>query len=259
MTALYIILGILGFIVLLLAVICCLNAKVRIILNDGFRLKAGAGPVMITLIPGKEEKVDPSDYTYRKHRKRLEKERKKAEKKAARKAKKEEEKKLKQKAEGAKEEEGIGSRLSSVMELVKFGLRELGGLAKKVRIKINALHVTASGEDAAQAATNYGIMSALMSTSLEFLSSTSTLKDPKDGTISLSADFIGGTTKYDIDMVLYLRIFPVVVTGFKALGLLIKQKAAGDKKDKGTDNLKYHSFDPEDKPKRIRAKNRKAG
>ena len=255
MIALYIILGILAFILLLLCLICCLCTKARIILKDQFTLKVGAGPVMITVVPGKEEKIKASDYTYKKHKKRLEKEKKKAELKA----KKEEEKKLKKKAENAKEEEKTGSKLSSIMDLVKFGLGELGTLAKKVRIKVNALHVTASGDDAAKTAQNYGILSALMSTSLEFLSSTSTLKDPKDGTISLSADFLGEKTRYDVDIIFSLRIFHVVMTGLRALKMLIKQKASKGKQDKNTDNLKYHIFDPEEKTKRVKGRNKKAG
>ena len=261
MIALYIVLGILGLILFLFCALCCMNAKVRIILKDTFILKAGAGPVMIKVIPGKEEKVSASDYTYRKHKKRLEKERKKAERKAAKKAKKEEEKKLKRKAETATEEEKTGLRLSSIMDLVRFGMKELGTLAKKVRVRIDALHITAGGADAAKTAENYGIMSALMSTTLEFLSCTSTLKDPKDGTVSLTADFLGETTKYDLDMVFSLRIIHVVLTGLRGLRMFIKMKSAENKASKGkeeTDTLRYHSFDPGEKTKRIKTK-KKAG
>ena len=85
MTALYIILAI----VLFFALILSLRAKVFIAQTDTLRLRVGVGPVILTLIPQKRKNVKISDFTYKKHKKRLLAEKKKA----ARKAEKAEKKK----------------------------------------------------------------------------------------------------------------------------------------------------------------------
>ena len=91
MVFLYILLGI----ILLFALIFSLFIKAEIIYRNesGFGLKAGAGPVMITVTPKKKKEINLKDYSYKKFQKRLEKEKKKKEKAALKKAKKEKAKK----------------------------------------------------------------------------------------------------------------------------------------------------------------------
>ena len=74
MIVLYILLGI----VLFFALLFSLHLKVFIELEDKLKLRVGYGPVIITLSPKKKKKIKLSDFTYKKHQKRLEKERKKA-------------------------------------------------------------------------------------------------------------------------------------------------------------------------------------
>ena len=67
MTALYIILAIVLFFALLLS----LRVQLYIRQTDELRLRAGVGPVVITLSPKKEKKIKLSDFTPKKHAKRL--------------------------------------------------------------------------------------------------------------------------------------------------------------------------------------------
>jgi len=76
---LYILLGI----AVLLGVILSMRLKIYLRMTDVFGLRAGLGPVVLTLAPAKPKKpVDPEDFTYEKHQKRLRKERARARKKA---------------------------------------------------------------------------------------------------------------------------------------------------------------------------------
>ena len=77
MIALYIILGI----VLFFALIFSLKIKVYLRLEDELRVRAGVGPVVLTLVPSKPKKpLNEKDFTREKHEKRLEKDRAEAKK-----------------------------------------------------------------------------------------------------------------------------------------------------------------------------------
>ena len=68
MIALYIILGI----VLFFALIFSLKIKVYLRLEDELRVRAGVGPVVLTLVPSKPKKpLNAKDFTREKHEKRL--------------------------------------------------------------------------------------------------------------------------------------------------------------------------------------------
>ena len=99
---LYILLGI----VVLLGVILSMRLKIYIRMTDTFGLRAGLGPVVLTLAPAKPKKpVDPEDFTYEKHQKRLQKERARALKKAEKAEKKKQAKALAKEAEKTAKEE----------------------------------------------------------------------------------------------------------------------------------------------------------
>ncbi|MBE6599277.1 MAG: hypothetical protein E7638_07545, partial [Ruminococcaceae bacterium] len=74
MTALIII----GIIVLFFSVLFSLNLKLDIAMLDSLTVRAGLGPFWITVHPQKKKTVDPRDFTWKKHQKRLKKDRIKA-------------------------------------------------------------------------------------------------------------------------------------------------------------------------------------
>ena len=71
MVFLWILLGIILFFILLGAI----PLRLRIRLEEQFTLLAGIGPLVIFRMPKIQKPVDLRDFTYEKHRKRLEKER----------------------------------------------------------------------------------------------------------------------------------------------------------------------------------------
>ena len=70
MIALYIILGI----VLFFALLFSMKIKFYVRLTDELRIRAGFGPVLLTLVPKKKRAVRAEDFTFKKHEKRLKKE-----------------------------------------------------------------------------------------------------------------------------------------------------------------------------------------
>ena len=92
---------VLGAIVLFFVVLFSLNLKLDAKIADETVIRAGLGPIMLTLTPKKERQLDPKDFSYKKHQKRLEKDRKKALKKADKKRLKDEKKATKKAENGA--------------------------------------------------------------------------------------------------------------------------------------------------------------
>ena len=64
---------VLGAIVLFFVLLFSLNLKLDIALFDEVTVRAGLGPVMFTLSPKKARTVNPDDFSYKKHQKRLKK------------------------------------------------------------------------------------------------------------------------------------------------------------------------------------------
>lgn len=226
-------LKILAAIVLFFAVLFSLNLKLDIAMYDTLTLRAGLGPVMLTLSPKKERKINPDDFTYEKHQKRLEKDRKRALKKAEKKrlkderkaAKKEEETAAKNAAEEALEEAKKKKfPLGFIIALVEFVFHELGVFAGYFRTEIVALDITVGGKDAAAVGKSYGIISQSVEYLLELLEYKTRMKKLKEGSVAVRADFLLEKTKFHIHIKLKLRLFSIIRVGVHALAWFIRQK-----------------------------------
>ena len=120
----------------ILILLGCLPLGVLVRYNqDGFVLKAVAGPITIPILP-KEEKA----------------------KKKADKKKTEKKSKPKQKASATAKEEPAkkGGSVKDFIPLVQVALELLNGLRKKIRIDRLELKVILAGDDPCDLATNYG-------------------------------------------------------------------------------------------------------
>ena len=221
MTALYIILAI----VLFFALILSLRVQLYIRQTDEFRLRAGVGPVVITLSPKKKKKVRLSDFTPKKHAKRLLCDKKKAEKKAAKSENKKKNKLSDKVKEAEKTSSGSGDgKISAVIEIVKFIFEEFPRLASYLRTEIRMFSVTVGGKDAADCATKYGVISALTSCLIELLDNKTKLKKVKPNTVSVNADFLSEKTSIMLDISLKISIFSILKVGAHTLKWLISQK-----------------------------------
>ena len=235
MIALYIILGL----CLCFALILSLRAKLFIKLDDGFTVRAGIGPVIRTLYPKekkKRRKPRLSSFSYKKHQKRLERDRIKAEKEAAKKAKKKSKKKGKpekiaDKASetASKKKKTLAERITAIADLIRFILSEFPRLASYIRTDIRKAHITVGGKDAAQTAQLYGAVSGAVSVLTELLSAKTKLKPIRENAIAVNADFLSEKTSAALDISLQVSLFSAVRVGWHTLkwfiGSKIKQSA----------------------------------
>ena len=233
MTALYIILCILLFVALILS----LRAKLYIKLDSEITLRAGLGPVLLTVVPKKKRKKPRlSAFSYKKHQRRLEKERKKAEKKKKNKAEK-----IAEKAESENaRKKSAGEKIGSLFEIVSFVLEEFPRLASYIHTNIRALHVTVGGSDAARVAELYGIISASVAALTELLDNKTRLKTLKKDSVTVSADFLASKTTVVADISMKLSLFSALRVGLHTLMWLVKRKIGdGDaEKQKNKSNKK---------------------
>lgn len=226
MTAIYIILGI----VLFFALILSLRIKLFIRLTDELRVRAGLGPVILTVVPSKKKKVDIRDFTYKKHQKRLEKDKKiaqrKAEKKAERDAKKQKAKEIKKQAEEAASatESESPKKLAAVFDILSFIFEEFPKLASYIKTEINMLNITVGGKDAAETAKKYGVICTITSCLVELLDNKTSLKKIKPNSISVNADFLSEKTAFRLDIGIKLSLFSILRVGVHTLKWMIASK-----------------------------------
>ncbi len=224
---------ILGAVVLFFVLLVSLPLKLELVMLETLTVRAGVGPVMLTLTPKKERKVNPADFSYKKHQKRLEKERKRLLKKAEKKRRKNEKKSAKNaEAERIKKDtEKAGEELKKkkfplgfILALAKFAVRELDRFIGYFRIEIVSLHVTAGGKDAAAIGKTYGILAQSVPLLIELLDHKTRLKRIKKNAVSVRADFLLEKTKVDAHLRLKLPIGSILKVGFHALCWFIGQK-----------------------------------
>ncbi|MBQ7921797.1 MAG: DUF2953 domain-containing protein [Clostridia bacterium] len=234
MIILYILAGIAAFILLL----CLIPLRVRIKVHDSFSLTAGIGAITLFRIPEKKKKthVDLRDFTYNKHRKRLEKEAAASEKRNQKLAQKKEAKRLKKEQAAKKKEEAkqhaaehgtdtpLSEKISGILELVELVLDELPNLFGRFHCRINRLHVIVGGKDAASAAVNFGIISQAAAYLLEILDNKTRLHKPKNNSIVVKVDYIREKSDFDLDITLQVRVGGILRTVFSLLVGFIRTK-----------------------------------
>lgn len=214
------ILKILAGIVLFLALLLSLRFKLEVALYDQLLLRVGLGPVMITLSPPKKRRIDPKQFTYKKHQRRLNRDRKRALKKAEKK---------KRKAsvaaeERLKKESKEKPSLEFIIALVEYILQEFGVFAKCVRTEIKTLEITVGGKDAAAIGKSYGVISQSVEYLIELLRLKTHLKIGKDSSVSVRADFLLEKTRFNVHIKLNFRLFSVLRTGARVLAWYVRRK-----------------------------------
>ena len=200
MTALYIIGGILLFIVLL----CLIPVGIRINYGDGFRIRVSVGPVKIQILPDKK-KIRISDYS----EKKLEKQKRKANKKAEKKKKK---KKATSSKPAEKKDSVLVARLKSIdtapdmiAQLYDMLVVIVDRFAKRLHIKIFRLDALIGSDNAAKTAKLYGGACSLAGCIASFLNQHTELKQKKRS-INISPDFLSDKTVAEADVSVYVRI-----------------------------------------------------
>lgn len=97
----------------------------------------------------------------------------------------------------------ISETIELVKQLVESASKPIKRLISHIRVSNFYLFITASGEDAAQAAMNYGKINWLVHTALAVLYNTVKLNVKK---IDITADFTSGKTEYELSCKVKLRL-----------------------------------------------------
>ena len=235
MIVLYILLGI----VLFFALLFWMKVKVFVRLEDEMMLRAGYGPIVLTLVPKKKKKpVSIKDFTYKKHQKRLAKDRAAAEKKALKKKKKKEESDKKKKAKElekkvqklAEKHDGDKdvNKIAFIVDLVKLGLGELAAFPGYLHTDIKMLDITVASDEAASTAIKYGAISAAVYNLLEILRAKTVMHARKNAVIDVRPDFCSEKTVFHVDFSVKIRVFSFVRIGWHFLVWFVKQKMKRD-------------------------------
>ena len=234
MTAALIVIGVLA---LLIVGILLLRATVTIKYLDEFALTVRVLFLKFRILPAKQKKINPDDYSPRKFRRMIKKKEKlarKAEKKAAKKAKKKAKKAaLEEKARRSGKTITKKKRdLSDIVEIVKL-VGELlsvfvGRFAKHLKIKVARLRITVASDEAAKTACMYGAVSQGVAYILELLDGVTNLDYEKEADVAVLVDFNAGKPSADIEISFAISVWQLLDillrTGGRFIAVSVKNK-----------------------------------
>ena len=240
--ALYIILGIIAFFVLIFSV----RVRVTIDMADEMRLWVTVLGIRINILPKKPKKYKIGNYTLKKIAKRdakkAAKEKKKAEAKALKQKKKEAQKKAKKEADAklSKEEKKAKkaekkASMPPLPDLISLLLKTLGfffpGLFSKFHFHVARIKLKIGGSDAAQIALTYYAVSNALGPVLSFIDKHSNLHGMRRAEIEIVPDFLSEEIKADIKLGFSTSLGGILGTvlkaGFKLAIGYFKIKPAG--------------------------------
>ena len=191
MIALYILLGILGFLLFILCLIGTIKLSVRAAYCQSPLLIVGIGPLKLTLTDGKKKK-EPQE----------EPPEKPGEKKKTKKKKKKKEKKPKKPAK-VKEQPPLTTVIASFRDLLVGLLR---GFKRHLKIEELRLRVLVASEDAAKTAMEYGAVCALVEpVQLLAMQAPRVRKDRVN--VGVECDFLADKPEVDAEFCLSIRIW----------------------------------------------------
>lgn len=195
----WILLSLVGLVVFLLAVLCCIKLSLRAGYCEDLLLKVGIGPVTLDLGKSmKEAKEEAEEYAKEKKKK------KKKKKKAAEKEEKPKEKK--EKPPKYTEKPSLTTIITAFKDLA-VGI--LTRFAKHIKLEELRLRVLVASEDAAKTALEYGSLctaAGMVQTAAEALPRT----NPKKVNISVECDFLAEKPEIDAEICVSIRIWRLV-------------------------------------------------
>ena len=199
MVALYIIGGILLFIVLL----CLLPVGIRIKYDKAFCLYVNIGFVRRRFIPARQKKIRVSDYSER----NLEKQRKRNQKKAEKKKKKASGKKAEKKdsvlSSRMKNIDTAPDMIAQLYDMLSFTADKF---AKRLSVKIFRLDATIGSDNAAKTAILYGGACSAAGCISAFLDQHMKLKKRSGASINIAPDFLAEKPVVYADVSMSVRI-----------------------------------------------------
>lgn len=164
--------------------------------------------IRVPITPKKEKKVKLSAYSPKKivkrEQKQVEKEAKKTQKKLEKKQQKQEKKKYKKThPEEFRSKRSLTDNISLIIDVVKALISRF---FKHLRIDLSHIHISLVGEDAAQTAILYGVVTQSVAYLLEIMASLKTVSPPDLTDVSVTPDWVGEKTRVDIKISFSMRV-----------------------------------------------------
>lgn len=193
---------------LLLFFILLLRVRVVFLYRDAVRVYLSVLFFRFPLYPQKK-KLHPSDYTYRKHKKRLLAQRKKQAKKA----------------DIATERQKKRQPFRAQFRLYTGAIHRLyPRFLRHFHIDLARLHIRVGGPDAATTAITTGLVSQAIAFLLEFLSLHTNVSPSRRADVAVTPDFLSEQCTADCKIVFSLRIFRIIGLGIRFFYHLLKDK-----------------------------------
>ncbi len=227
MIVLYILAAVIGVIALLL--FC--RVYVSFSYGEGnLALTVRYALLRIRILPAKEKKIKPGDYTFDKVAKRKLKQAKKEKEKSEKAPKKSKPKKKraeKKPADESEKKENKNALIPMIPELIKLVFDVLKRAPRKLRLEINRLRLSVGAENAADTAIRYGAVTQAVGAALTLAEEHADVRVGKDAVMTVP-NFLSGKTDADISVRLSVRVGSVLGLGlrfvFNFLQLFIKLK-----------------------------------
>ena len=193
--------------IIALVIVFLLFLKIRICLSyeDEFVVKVKVLFFNISIIPKKEKKIKPKNYSLKKLQKRQDKLKKKNQK-------------TEQKAQKHKDEhpKDKATKIKDILELIKIILNNvLSPFGKYLKIEILKLYVKIATNDPSKTAIIYGGVSQTASYIIEWLSNITNVDVKKKESINIFADFLSDKSEAAINITLGLRVWHLFSISFK--------------------------------------------
>lgn len=164
-----------------------------------------------TVFPKKKKKIDPKKFSLKKFKKRRIKEEKaylkkqKASKESKKTSKEDEAKKSTSKKKGVKES---ASYIMSFIRDVVFKI--IKKTAKYLRVDISEFRIVVGGDDAAEIAIEYGVVSQIAGYIIGLIDGLKHTRYTKDAVVEISCDFTAPSSNVSADLSFRLRVWHLV-------------------------------------------------
>lgn len=126
-------------------------------------------------------------------------------------------------------ETGFKGTFGKSIEITKFLMKQLGKLLSKVKLKRLHIEYVCVGEDAADTAVKYGVLSALVYPFVALLESSMNSKKNKLS-VNLNCDFDKKESYYEFLCIVKLRIIYALIVFIKTIAFLTKESQKNEEK-----------------------------
>ena len=192
--------AIIGAFVALIVIILFLKVNINIVYSDDLFSDVRILFFRYPLYPEPPEKIDPKDFSIKNLRKRK--------KQLHNKQKEQPKMKPAHKGKSAKEEVNkILDYLRALYLLLKYVASPLG---KHLRVRISRLDIAIGGDDAADIAVTYGMVTQAISYVLGWVDHVTNLKVDRQNSINVRPDYVSTEIKADIKIVLVFRVWQII-------------------------------------------------